>query len=254
MLGTFLELKAPMKNFITFIAIAVVFTAFELQALEVDLPTTLPQSYVVVGVSGLKTGRSKEDAHNIFSKELGPTMESSGAWNNLPTRHKKIVRNAYLTHFSTDEEINAVLNLTLDQNNNCRENLGLIMLVNSWGAITSQKLAKQYLKKCKKLPLLTILIEGVSKPTPFPYRKSLLAHNCVNFYQTQSSLQGGSIENCKNYEIDYSSSSKSLFNTHIHAEWEGSEKGKVIIEDFMSGKLPLLFVKEIHGIDNETGL
>lgn len=219
-----------------------------------EVPFSRPKQFVVIAVSGLKTGRDSGEELNIISNKIGKSMEPSGAWENLPTHHKKILKNAYLTHFSTEDEIQSALRLLLDSEGSCLEDTGLILMVNSWGAITSQKLAAAYNKKCQKIPLLTVLIEGVSKPTPFAYKKSILAHNCINFYQTKSSLKGGPIANCKNHEFEYASSAKSLFNTHIHAEWDGSQKAKQIIEQYMDGKLPLYFVRDLYNVDTEAGL
>ena len=228
-------------------------TFLSASAFALDYPEKLPSRFVVIGISGLKTGRDDKEKENIFSKKLGPTMEQSGAWDNLPTTHNKILKNAYLTHFSTSKEIDSALKLMLDENNKCLPDTGLILLVNSWGTINSQKLAQKYFKKCGQLPLLTVLIEGIAKPTPFAYNKSLFAFNCVNFYQSKSTLQGGPIENCHNVHLEYSGE-QSLYYSHIHAEWEGSEQGKKIIEQFMSGRLPLNFVKEQFGIDFDRGL
>ena len=62
----------------------------------------------------------------------------------------------------------------------------------------SKELALLYYEKCQTLPHLTIMIEGVSKPTPLPYIKSIRAFNCVNYYQPQSNLHSAPIANCKN--------------------------------------------------------
>lgn len=223
-------------------------------ALDFEAPTLHSKKYLVVGVSGFKTGRDKEETDNILSNLIGKGFEPSGAWENLPTRHKKIFKNAYLTHFSSEREIDSVLSLILDENKECKKDVGLIMMINSWGAKTSQKLAKKYLEKCGTLPALSILIEGVSKPTPLSYDKPIMAFNCVNFYQRLSKLKGTAIANCHNNQIRYESDKMDLFMAHIHAEWDGSSKGQRIILDYLDEKLPVMFVRDLYGVSYQEGL
>lgn len=222
-------------------------------ALDFEMPAKHSSKYIVVGVSGLKTGRDEAESENIFSDKIGKTMEESGAWSNLNTNHKKIEKNAYLTHFSKDSEIQSVINLFLNEKGQCKEDLGLIMMVNSWGAKTSQKLAKSFLKKCHRLPELTVLIEGISKPTPIAYTKSLLSLNCVNYYQEDSSLHGGPIENCVNKKILNRTKKGDLYNAHIYTEWKGSSLGREIIHDYLNETLTLTFTKDL-GVDFLKGL
>ena len=217
-------------------------------------PTEHAESYLVVGVAGLKTGRDKNETANILSDAIGANFEPSGAWENLNRNHKKIFKNAFLTHFSKDSEIDAVLKLIENQDGQCQKDIGLIMMINSWGAKTSQKLASKYLKKCGRLPHLSVIIEGVSKPTPFAYKKSLLSYNCVNFYQRHSKLKGGPIENCQNNEFNYSDAGMDLFMAHIEVEWLGSQRGNRIIEKYLNENLPVMFVLDHYGIDYMSGL
>lgn len=215
-------------------------------------PLEHAKSYLVVGISGFRTGR--DNPEDVLSKAIGKSFEPSGAWSNLNTNNKKIYKNAYLTHFSKDSEINSVLKLIEDKDGHCKKDVGLIMMINSWGAKTSQKLAKSYLDKCGTLPYLSVLIEGVSKPTPFSYDKSLLTFNCVNYYQTLSKLRGGPIENCRNIELEHSGDGLDLFNGHIEAEWAGSASGQRTIEAYLNGELPVMFVRDQDGIDYRQGL
>lgn len=222
-------------------------------SLDFDIPSEHAKKYLVVGVSGFKTGRDRSESENILSNKIGKDSEPSGAWENLNTRHKKILKNAYLTHYSTNAEIDSVIKLALDENGECLKDTGLIMMVNSWGAKTSQKLAQKFLKKCGQLPALTVLIEGVSKPSPIAYDKPIYSLNCVNFYQTDSSLHGAPIANCHNTKLSFPSDKTDLFNAHIHAEWKGSARGQEIIQDFLNERLSVTFVRDM-GIDTQKGL
>lgn len=217
-------------------------------------PITHAKSYLLVAVSGFKTGRDKKDSENIFSNKIGKGSEDSGVWSNINTSHKKIFKTVYLSHYSKDSELDSVLKLTEDSNGICKKEQGLIMMVNSWGAKVSQKLAKLYLKKCGILPHLTIIIDGVSKPTPFAYDKPILALNCINYFQKSSKLQGTSIENCKNIELTYGDGKTDLFNAHIHAEWDASGKARAIVNDYLSGKYSVLFLRDLYGVDYRNGL
>jgi hypothetical protein len=215
-------------------------------------PNKHAKSYLVVGISGFKTGR--DNPSDISSRTVGKNSEPSGAWENLNTTNINIYKNAYLTHYSKDSEINSVLKLLEDSNGNCKKDVRLIMMINSWGAKVSQKLAHKYHKKCGTLPYLSILIEGISKPTSISYKKSLLSFNCVNYYQTLSKLHGAPIENCKNIELDYRSNGMDLFTAHILTEWSGSARGQVIIEKYLDGTLPVMFTRDQDGIDFMRGL
>ena len=223
-------------------------------ALESVEPTKHASSYLVVSISGFKTGRDKSDSENIYSNKIGKNSEDSGVWTNINIYHPKIVKTVYLSHYSKDSELDSVMKLVVDESNNCKTDQGLIMMVNSWGAKISQRLAARYLKKCGILPNLTILIDGVSKPTPFAYNKSILSLNCVNFYQHSSKLHGNSIENCSNTELKYGDGKKDLFNAHIQAEWDASEKGASIIQSYLDGKLPVMFLRDLYYIDYRKGL
>ncbi len=223
-------------------------------ALDYVEPKTHSKSYLLVAVSGFKTGRDKADSENIFSNKIGAGSEDSGVWSNMNVSHKKISKTVYLSHYSKDSELSSVLKLTEDSSGKCSKDQGLIMMVNSWGAKMSQKLAASYLKKCGKLPDLTIIIDGVSKPTPFAYDKPILAFNCINFFQKSSKLQGAEIENCWNNEIKYNDGKPDLFNAHIHTEWDASSRAKIIINDYLNGKLPVMFIRDQIGIDFRSGL
>lgn len=223
-------------------------------AADFSEPVSHSKSYLLVAISGFKTGRDKADSENIYSNKIGKGSEDSGVWTNINTSHSKIFKTVYLTHYSKDSEVNSVLKLFEDGQGVCKKDQGLIMMVNSWGAKISQKLASLYLKKCGILPHLTILIDGVSKPTPFAYDKPIMAFNCINFYQRSSKLQGTSIENCKNRELSYNDAKIDLFYAHIHAEWDASSRAKLLIQDYLSGRLPVMFLREQDGIDYRIGL
>lgn len=146
------------------------------------------------------------------------------------------------------------MKLAVDEKGNCKKDQGLIMMVNSWGAKVSERLALRYHKKCGILPHLTILIDGVSKPTPFAFDKPIHALNCMNFYQKSSKLQGTAIENCHNTELKFGNGSIDLFNAHIHAEWDASQKGREIITKYLDGRLPVMFVRDQYGVDYRNGI
>lgn len=222
-------------------------------AMDYGFPTAKAKSYLVVGIAGFKTGR--DNPEDIYSSKIGKGSEDSGVWSHLETySHKRIFKTVYLTHYSKDSELKAVINLALDSDGNCRSDLGLIFMVNSWGAKVSQRLARQYYEKCQTLPHLTVMIEGVSKPTPLSYTKSIYAYNCVNYYQLQSNLHGAPIANCKNILMPSEGSEKELFMNHIRVEWKASDLGRTLIDQFLSNKLDLTFVKDKYGVDYESDL
>ena len=241
-----------MKNL--FLISLLIFNISNAIAIDYTEPTTHAKSYLLVAVAGFKTGRDKADSENIFSNKIGKDSEDSGVWSNINTNHRKIFKTVYLSHYSKDSELESVLKLTEDSNGICKKDQGLIMMVNSWGAKVSQRLAGQYFKKCSILPHLTVLIDGVSKPTPFAYDKPILALNCLNYYQKSSKLQGTSIENCRNTELKFGDGKTDLFNAHIHAEWDASAKANTIVNDYLSGKLNVMFLRNLYGIDFRTGL
>ncbi len=222
-------------------------------ALDLEVPSAHKASYLLVAVSGFKTGRDKADSENIFSNKIGKGSEDSGVWSNINKRHKKISNTVYLTHYSKNSELDSVMRLTLDENGECKKSQGLIMMVNSWGAKMSQKLAERYLKKCGTLPDLTILVDGILKPTTAAYTDSILAFNCVNYYQLVSKLHGNTIENCKNHEVGFNRKSD-LFNAHIETEWYGSDKAQQLIEKYLNRELAPMFTKELYDIDYQKGL
>ena len=232
------------------IALTLVGSAFGADYVE---PSAHADKYLLVAVSGFKTGRDKSESEDIFSNIVGKGSEASGVWTYMNINHEKIFKTVYLSHYSKDSELKSVMNLAVDEKGECKKKQGLIMMVNSWGAKMSQKLADMYLQKCGQLPNLTILIDGVSKPTPFAYDKPIRALNCVNFYQQSSTLKGTSIENCYNVLSNYNTGSD-LFNAHIHLEWDASKRGNSIIEQFLDGKLPVMFVRDIYQIDYRKGL
>lgn len=180
--------------------------------------------YIIVSVSGFKTIRDKADTQNVLSSAVDPSGESSGVWSTAPRKRdsEKIIATAYLTHFSKNNELNSVLKLFENSDGSCNENLSMILIANSWGAAKSQKLARLYYKKCHIKPLITFMLEGILKPTFFSYRLDVLSENCINIFQKKSKLRGNTIGNCKNYELNYSYFSPSLYRTHIKAEWDGA--------------------------------
>lgn len=225
----------------------------ESHANTLEGPSAKSKKYLVVAIAGFKTGR--DNPEDIMSSKIGKGSEVSGVWSYLEKNyHHRIFETVYLTHYSKDSELNSVLKLLEDKNGLCRKDLGMIFMVNSWGAKISQKLARQYFLKCQTLPHLTIMIEGVSKPTPLPYTKSILAFNCVNFYQLQSSLHGAPIANCHNILMPSDGSGSEVFMNHIRVEWYASDKGRTLINEFLNDKLGLTFVRELYDVDFTTDL
>ncbi|MBY0415541.1 MAG: hypothetical protein K2Q18_15315 [Bdellovibrionales bacterium] len=192
--------------------------------------------YIIVAVSGLRTIREKSKTEDVLSNQIDKSGEVSGVWSNAPTKEysAKINYTAYLTHFSKDSEINSVLQLFLDENKICKNNVRMILMVNSWGAKVSQVLSKKYEKLCGSKPLMSFMIEGISKPTPSAYTKDLISEECINIFQTKSNLHGDRINNCKNFVFTYPNQSTSLFNSHLETEWHGGELAKDSILKFLS--------------------
>lgn len=241
-----------MKKIILSLILAII-TLLSVHADEIEVPTIKARSYVIVGIAGFKTSRN--NAEDIYSSTLGKGAEASGVWSNLEEyTHKRIFKKAYLTHFSKDSELSSIIKLFQNNNGTCKAELGLILMANSWGAKMSQALAQLYYEKCQSLPHLTIMIEGVSKPTPFPYDKSIKAFNCVNFYQLQSKLHGAPIANCQNILMPPASDRDQWFMNHIRVEWYGSAKGIKTIEQYLDDKIGTMFVKDEYGIDFENEL
>ncbi|MBC7713746.1 MAG: hypothetical protein H7177_10425, partial [Rhizobacter sp.] len=74
------------------------------------------------------------------------------------------------------------------------------------------------------------------------------------YYQHSSKLQGSPIENCKNTELSYGNGKTDLFNAHIHAEWDASGRAQLIIQDYLNGKLQVMFLRDQYNIDYRKGL
>ena len=95
-----------MKNLkFALVASLLSFNAF---ALDLEVPVEHKKSYLLVAVSGFKTGRDKADSENIFSNKIGKGSEDSGVWSNINRRHKKISNTVYLTHYSKNSENKAL--------------------------------------------------------------------------------------------------------------------------------------------------
>jgi hypothetical protein len=233
--------------------LAALFTAFQAFAAADTLPVRgasgFYSQYVLVGVSGYKTIRDKKEAKNIFSSRVDQSGQVSGAWENLNKGSaNKIKERAFLTHYSSGAEIDAVLKLVEDRGQ-CSQETGLIILANSWGTGTAQTLAKRYYEKCKTLVSLFVLIEGIAKPTFFSYTQPIWSFNCVNFYQNESTLHGAPIRNCVNNFLNYAGGESSFYEYHISAEWDGSTRGNRLIQEFLDEKMSPTFALDA-GIDS----
>lgn len=241
------------KSIITIVLTIISLSMGVARAGQIALPIIKAKSYVVVGIAGFKT--SRDNAEEIYSSTIGKGGEPSGVWTYLERfSHKRIFKKAYLTHFSNDSELNSLLRLFQNDDGTCKAEIGLILMVNSWGAKMSQTLARLYFEKCQTLPHLTIMIEGISKPTPFPYDKSILSFNCVNFYQLQSKLHGAPIANCQNILVQPASDRGQWFMNHIRVEWNASIEGRNIIARYLDNKIGAMFVKDEYGIDFDNEL
>ncbi len=193
--------------------------------------------YVVVGVAGFRTRKSLINKKNIFSSEIATNGEKSGVWSYLPYNYSNILNSVYLTHFSSEKEIDQTIDLFMN-NNSCDQSIGLIILANSWGASVANQLASRYQQICNRMTDLFIMIDGINKPFIAPYSKSINANICLNYYQNESFIHGDSINNCQNNLIQ-TKKYNSLMKAHISVEWIASRKANEIIYKFINHNFPI---------------
>lgn len=192
-----------MKNLITLAALLFLINSF-----------VEAKDYVLVGVSGFGTRRPEN------------AWQPSGAHENLPSRGKIFSRHE-LVHYAKTHELRAILEeFECSNGKKGREDLGLILLVNSWGSGKGHKLAKMYKKECGDLVDAFYLIDGVSKPIG-AFKRDIPAKVCRNFYQTKGAVRGRAQDNCTNFDLTREcdiSGYKSGVDCHIYTEWQGSER------------------------------
>lgn len=193
--------------------------------------------YVVVGVSGFRTKKDSINQENIFSSEIASNGEKSGVWSYLPNSHSNILSSVYLTHFSSEKEIDQTIDLFMN-NNSCDQSIGLIIMANSWGASVANKLASRYQQICNRMTDLFIMIDGINKPFIAPYSQSIHANICLNYYQNESFIHGDLINNCQNNLIQ-TRKSNSLMKAHISVEWIASRMANEIVYKFINQNFPI---------------
>ncbi|MCF8060424.1 MAG: hypothetical protein K9K67_14070 [Bacteriovoracaceae bacterium] len=174
---------------------------------------TEAKDYVLVGVSGFGT-RKPENA-----------WQPSGAHENLPQSGRIFSRHE-LVHYAKTAELKDILEVFECRNGKQgNEDLGLIIMVNSWGSSKALTLAKMYQKDCGQKIDAFYMIDGVSKPIG-PFKKEVPAKICRNYYQTKGLVRGTDQKNCENFNLtprcDISGYEKGV-DCHIYVEWRGSE-------------------------------
>lgn len=171
------------------------------------------KDYIVVGVAGFAT---KKEGRG----------QPSGVHDNLPTRASNIRQSFKLVHFSKKAELQEVIDQFDCIDGKQREpNLGLIVMINSWGAGNGFKLTQMYQEQCGRIADAAYLVDGVSKPIG-PFSKAPIAKKCVSYYQTKGAVHGKAIEGC--YSEDYTNRCEKLgygpIQCHIAVEWWGSAR------------------------------
>jgi hypothetical protein len=179
------------------------------------------KDYVVVGISGFGTNRSAKNS------------QDSGAHNNLPYSGN-IYKRIELVHNASNKEMLKVLNLFNCKNGKKRQNIGFLIMVNSWGARKANQLAKQFEKKCGEKVDAFYMIDGVSKPLG-AYSKKPSANKCYNYYQTKGLVRGNEIIGCKNKNLTQKCGNAGGIECHILTEWEGTYMARShMIDNFLS--------------------
>lgn len=173
------------------------------------------KEFIVVGISGFATKRDGKG-------------QPSGVHDHLPI-HSKFVRNYFkLVHFSKKSELQEVI----DQFN-CRDgkqtenNLGLILMINSWGAKNGERLAQMYFDQCSQKAEVAYIIDGVAKPIG-AFGKAPIAKKCFSFYQTKGAVRGKAIEGCHSEDYTEKCERAGLgpVQCHISVEWWGSQRAE----------------------------
>ncbi|GAB4011951.1 MAG: hypothetical protein Fur0010_07190 [Bdellovibrio sp.] len=173
------------------------------------------KDYIVVGVAGFAT---KKEGRG----------QPSGVHDHLPIHSKNVRQYFKLVHFSNKKELQEVV----DQFD-CREgvqpdkNLGLILMINSWGAGNGEKLAEMYFKQCGRKADVVYLIDGVAKPIG-PFKRAPIAHKCFSFYQTKGVVHGEAINGCEstNYTEQCEHNNYGPIQCHIAVEWWGAQRAE----------------------------
>lgn len=171
------------------------------------------KDYVLVGISGFGTRRPEN------------AWQPSGAHENLPSRGKIFSRHE-LVHYAKTRELQSILDeFECSDGKKGRDDLGLILLVNSWGSGKGHKLAKMYQEQCGDKVDAFYLVDGVAKPIG-AFKRDIAAKYCRNYYQTKGAVRGQAQDNCTNFdmtrECDISGYEKGV-DCHIFVEWRGSE-------------------------------
>ena len=170
------------------------------------------QRYILVGVSGFGTGEDGEG-------------QPSGAHDNLPIL-ANVAETYRLTHGGPSEKLDEVMaNFQCQAGHQKAENLGLIIMANSWGAGKATKLAKRYAEECGQEVELFVMVDGINKPIPTSFSKTPKARRCINYYQRSSTLKGNEIKGCENHDLSYQCQSGGLAHCHIEVEWAGTGLG-----------------------------
>lgn len=192
--------------------------------------------FVVVGVSGYKTGRPPESRLDIFSNQLCKTCEESGVWTNLPKDSPAIAARVFLAHTLAADEVEKLMGLFRSKEGaGCRSNLGLIIMANSWGSEPAAHLAETYFKTCGARADFFVLIDGIQKLSVYAFARPVIAERCLNFYQTRDYLHGGPIPNCENHDwlAEHPARPRSA---HVWVEWEGSAAARDRVDAFLRSK------------------
>ncbi len=206
----------------------------------------LANTYITVAVSGFLTG--KPEGHGLTSNTIDSSngKEPSGVWSRLPSYHNRISYALYLEHDDGSHGISEVMKYFMN-GQNCNEEIGIIIMANSWGSTLAVELAEKYTQTCGWLPDLFVMVDGVAKPIG-AFSDEVPAYNCVNYFQDETiGIHGGPLENCKNIQL-YRGQGGGI-NTHIEAEWSGASSGAYLIRQYLSGRLDVDFVQQQTGID-----
>jgi len=170
-----------------------------------------PNKYIVVGVAGSRTMRHGRGL-------------PSGAHDNLP-KDPRIVKTFKFTHRMNKKERAQVLShFGCFEGTKKEKNLGLAIMINSWGAHKGYKLAKQYKKHCGEEVDIYVVVDGVGKPFHY-WKKTPPAKVCYNYYQKKSFFRGRHIKGCENHNLSKHCDKGGLSKCHIVIEWMGTKIG-----------------------------
>lgn len=178
-----------------------------------------PHSYIAVGISGFGTRRAEN------------AWQPSGAHENLPNS-SSIGQTYCLVHFANKAEIDQVMDhFKCHKGKQGEQGLGLVLVINSWGAGVGHKLAMRYQKECGRLVDQVVIVDGVAKPVG-PFSKSFPTLNCLNFYQTKGLVRGREIKGCSNHNLTPLCQARGYgpVECHIMVEWEGTARAQAILE------------------------